>query len=156
VAACASAARGGGGGGASGPKGSCGLRPSDSSFAAGGPVFRDCAVDAKAQALNPSARIDFQPPRGGGNCYSAEVEFVVNTAGFPETNTARLVRANDQSFGDAVLSAVRTWRYQPARKDGKPVRQIVDERRTAQTAVVVVPAGGSLPSRPPANAPPSC
>lgn len=150
--ACASA-----GGGAAGRKSACGLRPSDSSFAAAGPVYRDCAVDTKAQAVNPSARIDFQPARGGTNCYSAEVEFVVNATGFPETNTARVVRANDQSFGEAVLAAVRTLRYQPAIKNGQPVRQIVSERRMAQTAVVAVRAGSAMPTRPPANAPrPNC
>lgn len=150
--ACASA------GGAAAQRSACGLRPSDSSFAAAGHVYRDCGVDTKAQAVNPSARIDFQPStRGVTNCYSAEVEFVVNAAGFPEVSTARVVRANDPSFGEAVLAAVRTWRYQPAIKNGQPVRQIVDERRAAQTAVVVVPAGGAVPTRPPANAPrPNC
>lgn len=149
LVACASA-----GGGAAGHKSACGLRASDSAFAATGPVFRDCAVDTKAQALSSSSGIDFQPRRGGPTCYSAEVEFVVNATGYPESNTAHVVRANDQGFADAVLAAVRTWRYQPAMKDGKPVRQIVDERRMAQTAVVAAPAGAPVASRPPTNLPP--
>jgi hypothetical protein len=150
--ACAS-----GSGGAARRARSCALAASDSIFAAAGPVFRDCAVDTKAQAVTPNAKIDFRPTRGGTNCYSAEAEFVVNSAGMPETKTARLVHATDRSFGEALLDAIANWRYKPAIKDGHPVRQIVDERRMMQTAVVVVPAGSAPPSRPPASAmPPSC
>lgn len=136
---------------------SCGLRGFDSTFAAAGPVYRDCAVDTKAQAINPNARLDFQPPRGGSNCYSAEVEFVVSATGSPEMNTARVVHTNDRSFAQALLTAIEAWRYRPAVKDGQHVRQIVSERRMAQTSVVLVRAGSAPPSRLPENAiPPSC
>ena len=145
LAGCASA------GGAAGQHRDCGLRPSDSAFAVSGPVFRDCAVDTKAQAVTPNARFDFQPERGGAGdaCYSAEVEFVVNEAGSPEMKTAKVVRTNDQTFAQAFLTAVGTWRYRPAVKDGHPVRQIVDEQRKVQTATVMVRAGSGPPARPP-------
>lgn len=141
---CASA-----GGGSGAHRSGCELRRTDSVFAATGPVFRDCAVDGKASLLVANARIDFQPPRAVTNCYSAEVEFVVDTNGTPELQTARIVRTTDQSFGQAVLTAVAGWRYKPAERDGHRVRQIVEDRRMAQTAVVIVPAGSPPPSGPP-------
>lgn len=118
-------------------------------FAATGPVFRDCAVDNRASLLVANPRIDFQPPRAPSSCYSAEVEFVVDASGTPEMQTARIVRATDQSFGQAVLTAVAGWRYKPAERDGHRVRQIVEDRRMAQSMVVVVPAGSPPPSGPP-------
>ena len=141
---CASA----GGGSGARPAG-CELRRTDSVFAAIGPVFRDCAVDGRASLLVANPRIDFQPPRAVTGCYSAEVEFVVDTNGTPEVQTARIVRTTDQSFGQAVLTAVAGWRYKPAERDGHRVRQIVEDRRMAQTAVVIVPAGSPPPSGPP-------
>jgi hypothetical protein len=140
---CASA------GGAAAHHESCALRAADSTFAAGSPVYRDCAVDKKAEPINPSSRIDFRAPQVGNYCYSADVEFVVDQAGIPEPNTVRIVHANEQVFGQAVLDAVSSWRYRPAIKDGRPVRQIVEERRAVQTAVVVVRAGSGPPAGPP-------
>lgn len=149
---CASA-----GGGPAARQARCGLRAGDSVYAATGPVFRDCAVDRKAGPMSTNSRIDFQPPRGASLCYSADVEFVVDTVGAPEMRTAHVVRATDASFGRAVLESVANWRYQPAERDGHRVRQIVTDRRMAQTGVVVVPAGSAMPSRPPQNAPrPNC
>ena len=127
----------------------CGLRPSDSVYAATGPVYRDCAVDSKASLLVTNPRIDFQPPRAATACYSAEVEFVVDANGAPEMQTARIVRSTDQSFGQAVLTAVSGWRYKPAEREGHRVRQIVEDRRMAQSMVVAVRAGSPPPSGPP-------
>lgn len=118
-------------------------------YAAAGPVFRDCAVDRRASLLVANPRIDFQPPRAVTNCYSAEVEFVVDTNGTPEMQTAHIVRATDQSFGQAVLTAVAGWRYHPAERDGHRVRQIVEDRRAAQSVVAVRPADSPPPSGPP-------
>jgi hypothetical protein len=127
----------------------CGLRTSDSVYAARGPVYRDCAVDSKASLLVANPRIDFQPPPAATACYSAELEFVVDTNGTPEMQTALIVRATDQAFGQAVLTAVAGWRYKPAMRDGHRVRQIVEDRRMAQTMVVAVRAGSPPPSGPP-------
>lgn len=148
VTGCASA------GNAGRPR-ACGLQPADSVFAAAGPVYRDCAVDSKAQPVTPNTKFDFQPERGAAPdaCYTAEVEFVVNEAGSPEAKTARVLHTNDQTFAQAFLTAIATWRYRPAVKDGHPVRQIVDERRSVQTATVLVRAGSAPPSRPPIERP---
>ncbi|HSQ31104.1 MAG TPA: energy transducer TonB [Gemmatimonadaceae bacterium] len=106
-------------------------------------------MDGKASLLVANPRIDFQPPRAVTACYSAEVEFVVDTNGTPEMRTARIVRTTDQSFGQAVLTAVASWRYKPAQRDGRRVRQIVEDRRMAQSMIVAVPAGSPPPSGPP-------
>ncbi len=142
--ACASA-----GGGPGAKREGCGLRASDSVYAATGPVYRDCAVDSKASLLVANQRIDFQPPRAATACYSADVEFVVDANGSPEMQTARIVRSTDQSFGQAVLTAVAGWRYKPAEREGHRVRQIVEDRRMAQSVIVAVPAGSPPPSGPP-------
>ena len=144
VLGCASA-----GGGSGARRAGCELGRSDSVFAATGPVFRDCAVDGKASLLVANRRIDFQPPRAVTNCYSAEVEFVVDTNGTPEMQAASIVRTTDQSFGQAVLTAVAGWRYKPAERDGHRVRQIVEDRRMAQSVVAIRPAGSPPPSGPP-------
>jgi hypothetical protein len=139
---------------------SCGLRPSDSVFAAAGPVFRDCAVDKKANLTTTNIRPDPSSYSGGsrpmnGQCFSVELEFVVGEHGAPELGTARVERSNDPRFADAWLKTLATWRYEPAVRAGKPVRQIVDERRTAATQVVIV-AKGSPPPTPPRERPPNC
>jgi hypothetical protein len=139
---------------------SCGLRAGDSVFAAAGPVFRDCAVDKKANLTTTNIRPDpsaFASASGpvNGQCYSVELEFVVGEHGAPELGTARVVRSNDPSFADAWLKTLATWRYEPAIRAGKPVRQIVDERRTAATQVMLVPKG-SPPPGPPRERTPNC
>jgi len=85
-------------------------------------------------------------------CYSADLEFVVDSTGRPETSTARVVRANDSNYAQAVLATVPSWRYEPASRDGMPVRQIVTSHQAAAQVVVSAPAGSPPPVRPP-NAP---
>jgi protein TonB len=57
-----------------------------------------------------------------------QVELVVNAQGAVET--ARVVRGAGFGFDEAVLSAVRAWRFDPALKDGRAVR--VRIRRSVQ------------------------
>jgi TonB family protein len=79
-------------------------------------------------------------------CSSVELEFVVDEDGTVEGKTVHIVRTNNVEYGDAILAAVPSWRYQPATRDGKPVRQIVNEKVALVTQVVVVPKG-STPTR---------
>lgn len=109
----------------------CALSPADSVHLAGGPVYRD-------------------PPPGGKACYTTRIEFVVDTAGRPEPATTRVMRTNNPAFSDAVVATLPTWRYQPARKNGVAVRQIVREERSMAVEVVVVrPGDVPRPGRPP-------
>lgn len=142
AAACASAG---------GPRlANCDAEPGDSVFAAGGPVYHDCAVDRKA-TLSNRPTIDFRPATVGNACFSADLQFVVGANGRPETATARVIRSTNQAFADAVLQSLGSWRYDPAVRNGEPVREIVTEHRTAAVAVVIVKQG-DVP-RPPDRAP---
>jgi hypothetical protein len=118
-------------------------------------VYRDCAVDRKANLTNPDVRPDVSaftgPGRSSGSkCYSVELEFVVNTHGVPEVGTARIVRTTDQAFADAWIKTLSSWKYEPDLRGGKPVRQIVEDHRSAATEVVVAPRGS--PPTPPNTA----
>jgi hypothetical protein len=137
----------------------CMLTAADSAYIAGGPLYRDCAVDSPAKALanrlnyDPSARPDPRP-QPGTRCYAADVTFVVGPDGRPEPETVRLVRSNDAHLGQSLVRSVADWRYSPALRDGVPVRQIVQERRAVAVAVSVVSSASGRPARPPA--PPRC
>jgi hypothetical protein len=148
AAACASAS---GGRSAQG----CVLAAADSAYLAAGPLYRDCAVDQPARALQ--TRTDFAPPpsrQPGVTCYSADVQFVVDANGRPEPGTIRLVRGSGGAFPEAVLASVAGWVYAPALLNGVPVRQLVRERRTAASVVTVTMSQGGSPPRPPR--PPDC
>lgn len=131
----------------------CMLSSADSIFLAGGPVYRDCAVDERATRQQGSAPpIDIRPPSPGTlgtQCYFVELEFVVDTNGVPEVKTARVRRSTDVQYTDAVLATLPRWRYSPAKKDGVPVRQIVREQSAKAITVAVVRPGEVPPRRPP-------
>ena len=154
VTACASAARSTASGAVDEDSGRCALRQQDSIFVAGGPVYRLCAVTKKAVFLTPDIRPDFRPSDTSNNCYSADVEFVVDARGIPETRTARIGQTNNQAFAESVLAVLPRWRFEPAQLEGVPVRQIMNVRQAVGIAVSVV--SGSMPSAPPRSARPRC
>ena len=133
----------------SGERGSCSLRAADSALARSGPVYRDCAVDREARLLTSNVRMDFTPSRS--NCYAAEIEVVVDAQGVPEMTTARVVRTTDGAFAEAALATLARHRYEPARVNGQPVRQIVmyQPKLTGTVTRVVVTGSGSQPPPPP-------
>ena len=141
----------------------CALRPQDSTFALLGPVFRDCQVQTKAALLTKDIRPDFRPSTTNtksGNCYSAELEYVVNEQGAVETKTVRVVKTTDQALADAIISILPQWKFEPAKLNGVAVRQIVSDTYSIQSQVVIVPAG-TRPSSPtgtkrPARSTPRC
>lgn len=141
-----------GGGPGPGAASSCLLSSADSAFLNAGPVFSVCGVDEKARLIQSSVREDFRPsgvPRSlpATMCYSAEVRLVVDAQGRVEPETVRLVRATHPDYGQAVLAGARAWRFEPALREGIPVRQIVQEKRMAALRVVAV--GQGRPSGPP-------
>jgi hypothetical protein len=136
---------------------SCGLSVRDSVFIGPRPVYRDCDVQQAARLISIDAHPNFRPDAAHISCYFADLEFVVDTIGRPETETARVLRSNDERFGLAELQTLSAWRYEPALREGKKVRQIVDSHQTVSVMVAVVPAGSPPPSRPPSSQrPPSC
>src|SRR5689334_8237036 len=98
AAACASASRGAGT-----QRATCELSPSDSVLAGGRPLYRDCSVDRPARQLNNGgARPNFHTSEMRSACYSADLSFVVDSAGRPENSTVQVVRTTDRAFAEAV------------------------------------------------------
>ena len=134
----------------------CTIPARDSELVGFRPLYRDCAVDQVARFVATDVHPNFRPDSRAPTCYSADLEFVVDSLGKPEVGTARIVRTNYESFGRAVLETLQGWKYEPAIRDGKTVRQIVTTHQTAATMTVVVPAGSGPPSHPPSQRPPTC
>ncbi len=132
IAACASAGGGRSASSSAERRASCLLRSDDSIYLQGGDVYRDCAVDRQASLVTTNVHPDFRVTGPAGGCYTAEWEFVVGENGEPEAESARLLRASDQQFADAVRAMIGQLRYQPATRDGSAVRQIVVRRESAQ------------------------
>ena len=123
---------------------SCALLPSDSTLAAGSPVYGECEVEQPAKLLTPSVPIPFEAV--GFGCDYAAVRVVVDSSGAPEVDRARVVRTNNRRFASAVVSALRGWRFSPAVRNGQPTRQVVVVRRSQTTeAAMLVSGRAALP-----------
>ena len=114
-----------------------------------GPVYRDCDVDRPAQ-LRGSPPLPVWTPRGAdlvdGRCLKAEFQFVVDTLGAPDLSTLQAITASHAGYAEAVRATLAGLRHEPARLEGRPVRQIVVYR---QSMVVRVSTSGQRGVRPP-------
>lgn len=156
ISACASTGGGAGGGVRQSStiqrRAACLLRSDDSVYLQGGDVYRDCAVDKQASVVTTNVHPDFRVTGPAGACYTAEWEFVVGENGEPEAESQRLLHASDDQFAEAVHAMIGQLRYQPAVRDGNPVRQIVIRRESAQVrtdftnTVAGLPPSTSTPS----------
>ena len=149
LAACASA------GTRSSASDDCVLSANQVAMARGLPLYRDCNVDRKARLAGTRPHPQFTPnTRGGSTCYSAIVEFVVDSTGHPETESVHVVKQTDPSFGAAVAEVIPQLAFEPAMKGGRTVRQIDTYEEKASIAKGVVPAGA--PMRNPTPRAPAC
>jgi hypothetical protein len=148
--ACAS------GGNQLGNRESCTLTAHDSAFVSARAVYRDCAVDRPARFISTDVHPNFRPETRPSACYFADLEFVVDSLGKPEVAGARIVRSNFDAFGNAVLETLSAWKYEPAMRDGKTVRQIVTTHQTAATMIVVTKGPMPPPGGPPSQRAPTC
>lgn len=120
------------------------------------PLLASLAIAQRVQSLDRSARPDFRPDVSLSfreACYSAEIQFVVDETGTPETEDARVVHSNNPAFASAAVEAIAKWRYRPASINGVAVRQITTEKLGMAAVLVAVPAGQT--PRPPVR-PPVC
>jgi hypothetical protein len=115
------------------------------------PLYRDCAVEKKAQKLTMGINPDYRPTTGA-TCFSAELEYVVEADGTPDATTAKVVRTNTPAFAEAALAILPRLRFDPAKRDGVAVAQIVSEKFETQFGRVVS-VNGSRPSSPPRPGP---
>ncbi len=119
------------------------------------PVFAPCAVDVPARLRRTARPVGAVFP-DGIRCLIAELEFVVDQAGTPVLQSARVLSTSTPAFADAVLRSLERWRYDAAREQGVAVRQLVRGRIAHQDdrrPFVVLQPG----ERPPTPAPqPRC
>jgi TonB family protein len=54
--------------------------------------------------------------------------YVVDTTGRVDTTTIQVVRSDDPRFTESVRTALGRMRFRPARRAGKTVRQLVEQR----------------------------
>src|SRR5579862_2443393 len=90
---------------------------SDSMYRAFMPVYRACAVDRTAKATSqpfPDWRPTVTSPADGGRCYSADLEFVVDTTGKTIPASVRVLRTNTPDLADAYAAKLHTWQFDPA------------------------------------------
>jgi TonB family protein len=57
-----------------------------------------------------------------------QATYVVDTAGRVDTTTIRVSQSDDPRFTRSVLTALGEMRFRPARRGGKTVRQLVEQR----------------------------
>ena len=121
-----------------------------------GEVYASCAVDKLAE-VRMMSRPDMSGYRPVGNtaCVFADIDIVIDTAGFPIGSTAKVTRTNDPRYADIARSALLSTTFYPAKKGDRPVMQLFRYGSKAQMMTVVVPAGSLPPSRP-TSRPPVC
>jgi TonB family protein len=54
--------------------------------------------------------------------------YIVDTTGQVDTTTVEVVHSDDLRFTESVRAALGQARFRPARRDGKPVRQLVEQK----------------------------
>jgi TonB family protein len=57
-----------------------------------------------------------------------QATYVVDTAGRVDTTTIHVSQSNDPRFTQSVVAALGEMRFRPARRSGKTVRQLVEQR----------------------------
>jgi protein TonB len=82
------------------------------------------AVLANADSIDPK-----YPPElfAGGVTGSVLAEFVVDSTGRVEEETVTIVSSTNSLFSATVLRSLQAARYVPAMKDGRAVRQAVQQ-----------------------------
>jgi TonB family protein len=59
---------------------------------------------------------------------SVRAIYVVDTTGRVDTSTIDVVSSDDARFTESVRAALAAMRFRPAKRAGKPVRQLVEQK----------------------------
>ena len=59
---------------------------------------------------------------------SVQTLYVVDSTGMVDTTTIQVTSSDDPRFTESVLTALGGMRFRPAKRGGKPVRQLVEQR----------------------------
>ena len=130
----------------------CPLLLQDSVYSASAPVYRACAVTTQSRVIPSNLRPDYMPQTPYKECYSAELEFVVDVTGAAELRTAKLAHTNDSAYGESVMALLPRLRFEPGTLDGVPVRQIMTYKQSMAVRRVVVSSTSGSVSAPPSRA----
>jgi hypothetical protein len=124
------------------PRRCSGSIPDSATFLAE-PVYRDCEVDRAARRRGGEPRLSMTSVATAGlreGCYFAELEFIIDTTGAIETASVKVTRSEMRELLEATRESMNQLRFEPAMKDGKPVRQVGVYRRTI---AIAAPRGGA-------------
>jgi TonB family protein len=101
-------------------------------------VYSALEVDQMVERYEYSAVPEY-PPELSGRGVEGKVDatYVVDATGQVDTATIHVIQSDDPLFTKSVLTALGQARFRPAKRGGKPVRQLVQQRfsfRLAQSA----------------------
>ena len=100
-------------------------------------IYSDLQVDQQAEPRrgNPDIPWPSESTDSSGIMLSARVRevtqgevvlrFVVDYRGCPDMRTVRVISATDSAFSGVVRQTLPRWRFDPARKDGRSVSQVL-------------------------------
>ena len=101
-----------------------GMGPAGADSSAGSRAFSVDAVDDPAQVLHqPEPRYPPVLLRAGVGG-RVLVEFIIDTAGHPETASLRVVESSNPAFDASAVEAIQRSLFHPARVRGRAVRQL--------------------------------
>jgi TonB family protein len=98
-------------------------------------AFSVLEVDEMVERWEGSAAPIYPPDLiATGTPGEVEVTYVVDTIGRVDTTTIQVMRSNDPRFTESVRHALGDARFRPAKRAGKVVRQLVQQRFRFQIA----------------------
>jgi hypothetical protein len=72
---------------------------------------------------------------------SVTTQYVVDTTGFADTTSLKIMRSTHQEFADAVRAALPYMRFFPAKVGSKKVRQLVEQEFSFRIEQPTAPSG---------------
>jgi TonB family protein len=92
-------------------------------------VFSVLEVDQMVERYEGSAAPAYPPDLlAMGTEGSVQTQYVVDTTGRVDTSTIDVMSSDDVRFTESVRAALGAMRFRPAKRDGKPVRQLVEQK----------------------------
>ncbi len=94
-------------------------------------VYADSEVDVKARKVSgksPSYPSERAPRLRSGERVSVLLQFVVSESG--EVQDVKVLESGGKAVDDVVVSAVRSWRYEPATKRGTKIKSLTAFKQT--------------------------
>jgi TonB family protein len=107
-------------------------------------VYTVLQVDETVQRYESSAAPVYPPELSArGTEGKVEAAYVVDTTGRVDTTTIRVMQSDDPRFTESVRTALAETRFRPAKRAGKAVRQLVQQRFRFKVAPTSGSAGPS-------------